>query len=72
MGFVSFDSDTDTFEVNQNTMKLLYSLEVSGWDQIEKLEINEKQALELEQVLRYHLERVIEGSLKSRKFLKQI
>ena len=42
------------------------------WDEIEKLEINKKQALELEQTLRYTIERVIEGNLKSREFLKKI
>lgn len=41
-----------------------------GWDEIEKMKVTEKQALELENTLRYDIERVIEGSLKSRKFLK--
>lgn len=72
LGFASFDSFNDRFDVDEKTMKLLNSLEIMSWNQIEKLEINEKQALELEQVLRYHLERVIEGSLKSRQFLKII
>lgn len=72
MGFISFDSRADTFEVNAKLMKLLNNLEINNWDQIEKMEIIEKEALELEQVLRYHLERVIEGSLKSRLFLKKI
>ena|SRR3990167_44259 len=52
--------------------KILEDLEYSSWDEIEKMKIDKKQALELEQVLSYHLERVIEGSLKSRKFLKKI
>ncbi len=56
-----------TFEQN-----LLKKLEIYSWDEIEKMEINEKEALELERVLRYHLERVIEGSLKSRQVLKKI
>ena len=41
-----------------------------GWDEIEKIEIQEKQALELEQTLRYTIEKVLENTLKSRKFLK--
>lgn len=41
-----------------------------SWDEIEKMKITQKQALELEQILRYTVERVIEGHLKSRKFLK--
>jgi len=52
--------------------KILEDLEYSSWDEIEKMKIDKKQALELESILRYHLERVIEGSLKSRKFLKKI
>lgn len=48
----------------------LEKLEILSWDDIEKLKIDEKEALELERVLRYHVERVIEGKLKSRQFLK--
>ncbi|OGE64201.1 DNA repair protein RecO, partial [Candidatus Daviesbacteria bacterium RIFCSPLOWO2_02_FULL_36_8] len=44
--------------------KILEDLEYSSWDEIEKMKIDKKQALELESILRYHLERVIEGSLK--------
>ena len=51
---------------------LLKNLEELNWDEIEKIEIKEKQALELERVLRYHVERVIEGQLKSRRFLSKI
>ena len=50
----------------------LKKLEVFSWDEIEKISITEKQAMELERVLRYHLERVIEGRLKSRQFLKKL
>ena len=50
---------------------LLKKLENLSWDEIKKLKINEKEALELERVLRYHLERVIEGSLKSRQMFKK-
>lgn len=60
LGFVSF------------TEKLLKGLELAFWDKIEKLEIDEKEALELERVLRYHVERVIEGRLKSRQILRKL
>ncbi len=59
LGFVSFEG-------------LLKKLEVLSWNEIEKLKINEKEAMELERALRYHVERVIEGSLKSRQFLRKI
>lgn len=55
-----------------NTSKVYARLEMGTWDEIEKMEINQKQALELEQTLRYTIERVIEGHLKSRQFLKKI
>ena len=58
LGFVSFKQE------------LLQSLEKSSWDEIAKMEIKDKDAMELERILRYHVERVIEGTLKSRKFLK--
>lgn len=51
---------------------LLKELEVLTWEEIEKLQINRKQALELERALRYHVERVIEGRLKSRQILKKL
>lgn len=57
-GFVNFRED------------MLRRLEVLSWDEIEKMQISEKEAMELERILRYHLERVIETSLKSRKFLR--
>ena len=52
--------------------RILRDLEVMPWSEIEKMKINQKEAMELERILRYHLEKVIEGSLKSRKFLKDV
>lgn len=60
LGFVNFQED------------LIKKLETLSWDEIEKIKINQKQALELEQTLRYTIERVIEGKLKSRQFLKKL
>jgi DNA repair protein RecO (recombination protein O) len=62
MGFMSFQDKGD----------LLAKLENSNWNEIENLQINQNQAIELEQILRVQLERVIEGSLKSRQFLKEL
>lgn len=59
-------------EVSAKTKILLSQLENLSWNEIEKMSIGEKQAIELEQVLRYYLERVIEGQLKSRQFLKKL
>ncbi len=74
MGFANFAESFDLHleDVSPNVKKLLQDLEFMSWDQIEEIKIEEKEAMELETVLRYHLERVIEGSLKSRQFLKKI
>lgn len=60
LGFMSFDDG------------LLQKLETLSWKEIEDIKLNKKEALELEQVLRYHLETVLEGQLKARQFLKRL
>lgn len=72
MGFISFKTKGVKLTHPKGVQSLLGQIENFPWDEIEKTKLNEKQALELERVLRYHLERVIEGQLKSRKFLKKI
>lgn len=71
LGFVSFQNPGVSRQFHLGG-GILTKLEVDEWDQIEKMEVSEKEALELERILRYHVERVIEGTLKSRKFLKKI
>ena len=72
MGFTNFQELT--FEVRAHSTsevgELMKELESKSWDEIEMMEINKNQALELEQGLRYHIDRVLESSLKSRQFLK--
>lgn len=68
LGFISFLGA----KTQGDTGKILEKLEILSWDEIEKMKVDEKQALELERVLRYHVERVIEGTLKSRRFLKKL
>lgn len=68
MGFIDFRVIKDFGGVKE----ILVKIESSSWDQIEKMQIKEKEAVELERILRYYLERVIEGKLKSRLFLKEI
>lgn len=76
LGFATFRTSTPgvSTQIHSGSVssKLLEYLEVMSWDEIEKMDISEKQALELERVLRYHVERVIEGKLKSRQFLKKL
>ncbi|MBI2596968.1 DNA repair protein RecO [Candidatus Daviesbacteria bacterium] len=75
LGFMSFreirEEKSPVDSSSGGIGELLKDLEIASWDEIEKKEINQKQALEVERILRYHLERVIEGSLKSRQFLKK-
>ncbi len=79
LGFTTFQehlhtgvSQINLGEVSENIKNLLKKLEVLSWDEVIKLKVSKKEALELESILRYHLERVMEGSLKSRQFLKKM
>lgn len=74
LGFIDFSSKSyiSTLGVSSQTGKILEDLQFISWDEIEKIKADEKQAMELERVLRYHIERVIEGTLKSRQLLKKI
>ncbi len=77
LGFLSFQNPTlhlqfHPFNGSERLMGILRQLEISKWDEIGGIEVEEKEALELERLLRYHLERVTEVALKSRQFLKRI
>lgn len=74
LGFIDFHNPEVQlqFHPRGGSAKLLKDLDVLSWDEIEKMEIKEKEALELERILRYHVERVLESSLKSRLFLKKL
>ena len=77
LGFLSFNSRGANLnhpggDIDTHLRNILRKLEVSNWDEIGNIEINKKEALELERVLRYHIERVLESPLNSRKFLKKI
>lgn len=69
LGFWSVDS---LKTISSSTKDLLTFLEKLTWGEIEKIKLTKNQVMELERVLRYHVERVIEGQLKSRQFLKKI
>ncbi|QQG43437.1 MAG: DNA repair protein RecO [Candidatus Daviesbacteria bacterium] len=73
LGFATFfpSNPTSTPGVSIQIRKILEDLQNFDWDQIEKMQITEIQALELERYLRYYIERTLEGQLKSRQFLKQ-
>lgn len=74
MGFANFQESLGLHleGVSTDIKDLLKKLEANSWDEIEEMEVNQNQALELERILRYHIERTLESSLKSRQFLKGI
>ncbi len=72
LGFANFEEGLGLGIEDKNILNILQDLERLSWDSIEKLTINEKEALELERVLRYQIERVIEGKLKSRQLFKKL
>ncbi len=72
LGFVSFRERRGIGEIGEEIKEILGKLETLTWSEIENLRINEKQAMELERVLRYHVESVIEGRLKSRQMLVKL
>lgn len=59
-------------EVIEEIRDILEELQVKSWEEIEKMKINKNQALELEQILRYYIEKVLESSLKSLKMMDKI
>ncbi|MBI4036738.1 DNA repair protein RecO [Candidatus Daviesbacteria bacterium] len=66
LGFWSTENIAD---LNKDISDILKVLEKLGWEGISKLTISEKVALELERILRYYIEKVLEGGLRSRQFL---
>lgn len=52
--------------------EILRKLQESSWDELEKMEITANQALELERVLRYYIEKVLEAPLKSAQIIQKL
>lgn len=68
LGFWSLNQIHTNFEIK----KLLDGLQKKSWSEIAKIKLDEASTLDLERVLRYYLEKVIEAPLKSVKVLKQL
>lgn len=68
MGFWSSDAVTSTPEIEV----LLKKLQAESWENIEKMNINQNQALELEKIVRYYIEKILEHPLKSVKMLQRL
>lgn len=68
LGFWSLDQVGDVRKVGE----VLEKLQTESWEEIEKMEINRNQALEVEKILRYYIEKVLEGPLRSIKVIKEL
>src|SRR3989344_4204327 len=69
LGFWSIDAIKD---LDKTTKDLLETLEYSSWEQIGQLKINEQEAVALERILRYYLEKILESTLKSVKVFEKL
>lgn len=79
LGFATFQiptwkvSTSDHMEgVNMGVREMLKQLEVGSWEEIGKMEISKGQALALERILRYYLEKILESGLKSAKVMEKL
>lgn len=52
--------------------KILEKLQKDSWEEIEGMRIDKNEAIELERVLRYYIEKILESSLKSMKMIEKI
>jgi DNA repair protein RecO (recombination protein O) len=59
-------------EASSEIKNILDKMQQNSWSEIEKMEINKNQALELERILRYYIEKILESSLRSVKIIDQL
>lgn len=59
-------------EIKEEIKDILKKLQVKSWKEIEEMKINKNQALELEQILRYYIEKILESSLKSMQIMEKM
>ncbi len=59
-------------DLDHETAYLLDQLEKNSWQEIAKMELKEEQAMALEKVLRYYIEKILESSLKSTQVMEKI
>lgn len=68
LGFWSLDQ----VGADDNILHILQKLQVQSWEEIAKIELTSREALEVENILRYYIEKVLESSLKSMRIIKEI
>ncbi len=68
LGFWSLDQ----VDATQRIKDILQQIQVKSWEEIERLEVEPQEALEVERILRYYIEKVLEAPLKSAKLIKEL
>ncbi len=68
LGFWSLNQ----LEVDEEIKEILHQLQMKSWSQIEQMELTQPQAVELERILRYYIEKILEGPLKSAEVIRKI
>jgi DNA repair protein RecO (recombination protein O) len=63
---------TSQIQTSDQMVGLLTKLQMSKWDEIAEIEIDQAQAVELERILRFYIERLLESPLKSVEVIQQI
>lgn len=58
--------------LRDESKELLEKLQYSSWTQIEGMDLKEEDAIDLERIMRYYIERILESSLKSSQVLRKI
>ncbi len=68
---LGFWSLKEVGEIRQ-TEEILKKLQQQSWDEIAGIELKPEEALEVERILRYYIEKVLEGKLRSMEVLKKL
>jgi recombinational DNA repair protein (RecF pathway) len=68
LGFWSVSQVATTDELKN----LLHKIQIGSWEDIAGISLNQAQAVELERIMRYYLERVLEAPLKSLDVIKKL
>lgn len=69
LGFWSIDAVPG---LKPNLKELLKKIQYSSWSDLNDLMINEQEAIELQRILRYYIEKILESSLKSIQVLNKL
>lgn len=69
---LGFWSDEAVPNLTPEVREILGGLRVGSWTEISNLEIKEETAMELERIMRYYIEKILESSLKSVQVLKKL